>query len=109
MQKLYYASGYMLLGDKVCDAVVDYAQALADVGKSDLVIVPALSDEGVRGTVKLLIGPASQLFAAPAVERDVDLDDPAAVEWMRDKTARLQPARAQPDPDALRVGFGDDY
>ena len=28
MQKLYYASGWVLLGDTVCTAVVEYAQAL---------------------------------------------------------------------------------
>jgi hypothetical protein len=109
MQKLYYAGGFMLLGDAVCDAVVEYAQALADVGKSDLVVVPALSDEGLRGTVKLLIGPASQLFAAPAVDRGADLDDDEAVGSMRLKTLRLRPTRAQPDPDAERPVFGDEY
>lgn len=109
MQKLYYAGGFILLGDSVCDAVVEYAQALADVGKSDLVVVPALSDEGLRGTVRLLIGPASQLFAAPALDRDVDLEDIEAVASMRDKTARLRTPRAQPDPDGPRQSFGDEY
>jgi hypothetical protein len=109
MQKLYYAGGFILVSDAICDAVVEYAQALADVGKSDLVIVPALSDEGLRGTVRLLIGPASQLFAAPALERDVDLEDAEAVASMQDKTARLRPARAQPDTEAPTPHFGDDY
>jgi hypothetical protein len=109
MQKLFYAGGFILLSDAICDAVVEYAQALADVGKSDLVVVPALSDEGLRGTVRLLIGPASQLFAAPALDRDVDLDDPDAVASMQQKTARLRPARAQPDPEASAPTLGDEY
>ena len=103
MQKLYYASGYALLGDEVCDAVMEYARALADVGKSDLVTVPALSDEGLRGETRLLVGPASQIFSSPALDRGIDLDDPTAVNSMREKTARLRPARAQfadePVPD----------
>lgn len=98
MQKLYYASGYVLLGDAICTAVVEYAQALANVGKSDLVIVPSLSDEGMLGETRLLLGPASQLFASPALDRGVDLDDPAAVESMREKTRHLQPARPQAQP-----------
>ncbi|QHC60272.1 hypothetical protein [Rathayibacter sp. VKM Ac-2760] len=93
MQKLYYASGWVLLGDSVCSAVVEYAQALANVGKSDLVVVPGLSDEGIRGATRLLLGPASQLFTSPALDRGVDLDDDTAVTSMRDKARRLLPAR----------------
>lgn len=104
MQKLYYASGWVLLGDTVCTAVVEYAQALADVGKSDLVVVPGLSDEGLRGDTRLLIGPASQLFASPALDRGVDLDDDAAVASMQEKTRRLLPARPTTEP---RLGEDD--
>jgi hypothetical protein len=103
VQKLYYASGYALLGDEVCDAVMKYARALADVGKSDLVTVPALSDEGLKGETRLLLGPASQIFTSPALDRGVDLDDPAAVQSMREKTARLLPARAQFTNEAMPV------
>lgn len=99
MQKLYYASGYVLLGDTVGDAVMEYARALADVGKSDLVTVPSLSDEGLRGTTRILIGPSSQIFAAPALDRGVDLEDAEAVDSMKEKTARLLPARPQPSED----------
>jgi hypothetical protein len=99
MQKLYYASGYVLLDDAVCDALVRYARALADVGKSDLVIVPALSDEGMQGRTQLLIGPASQLFTAPALDRGIDLTDSDAVRSMKDRTARLQPSQPVYDGD----------
>jgi hypothetical protein len=99
MQKLYYASGYVLLDDAVCDALVRYARALADVGKSDLVVVPALSDEGMQGRTQLLIGPASQLFTAPALDRGIDLTDPDAVRSMKDRTARLQPPQPVYDTD----------
>ena len=92
MQKLFYAGGYIFLDDDVCDALVRYAQALADVGKSDLVVVPALSDEGMRGQTRLLIGPASQLFTAPALDRGADLRDAESTRSMREKTARLQPS-----------------
>jgi hypothetical protein len=100
MKKLYYASGYILVGDTVCGAVMEYARALADVGKSDLVTVPSLSDEGLRGETCILIDPSSQIFAAPALDRGVDLEDHEAVESMRDKIARLQPARPQADTSA---------
>jgi len=109
MQKLYYASGYVLLGNTVGDAVMEYARALADVGKSDLVTVPSLSDEGLRGTTRILIGPSSQIFAAPALDRGVDLEDAEAVDSMKQKTARLLPARPQPSDDDTVTAPSPDF
>jgi hypothetical protein len=91
MRKLYYASGFVILSDAVCEAVLDYARQLALAKQSDLVTVPALSDEGAVGMTTLLIGPASALFAAPALDRGVDLEDDRAVTSMREKIARLLP------------------
>ena len=109
MQKLYYAGGYIFLDDDVCDALVLYAKALADVGKSDLVTVPALSDEGMQGRTRLLVGPASQLFSAPALDRGVDLTDAGATQSMHDKTARLQPSKPvfEDRTDYAPERFGD--
>jgi len=101
VQKLYYASGFILVSDAICDAVLRYAKALADVGESDLVSVPSMSDEGLRGEVRLLVGPASQIFSAPALDRGVDLEDEEAVASMLDKVARLQPAKAHADEQPL--------
>lgn len=58
--------------------------------------MPSLSDEGLQGETRILIGPSSQIFAAPALDRGVDLEDEEAVTSMREKTARLKPARPQP-------------
>jgi hypothetical protein len=109
MQKLYYAGGYIFLDDDVCEALVMYAKALADVGKSDLVTVPALSDEGLQGRTRLLIGPASQLFSAPALDRGVDLTDAHATQSMREKTASLQPSRPvfEESADYTNDGFDE--
>jgi hypothetical protein len=97
MRKLYYASGSVILSDSVCDAVLNYARQLAQAKQSDLVTVPALSDEGAQGMTTLLIGPASALFAAPALDRGMDLDDEEAVAVMREKIARLLPPTAAAD------------
>ncbi len=108
MRKLYYASGFVLLSDTVCEAVLDYAHALAEVGKSDVVQVPALSDEGARGETTMLIGPASQLFAAPALDRAVDLEDDDIVATMRLKIARLRPPNPQvEEQDPVTDHYGD--
>jgi hypothetical protein len=94
VRKLYYASGFVVLSDSVCDAVLDYAHGLAQARQSALVTVPALSDEGARGRTTLLIGPSSELFAAPALDRGVNLDDDDTVALMRSEIARLLPPRA---------------
>jgi len=109
MQKLFYASGYVILGDEICTAVVEYARALANVGKSDLVTVPALSDEALRGEARLLLGPASQLFSSPALDRAVDLDDPTALESMREKTRNLQPPKPREGAEDGPSDFDADF
>src|SRR4051812_1288180 len=94
MRKLYYASGFVIISDSVCEAVLDYAHHLAQAGESDLISIPTMSDEGAQGKTTLLIGPTSEIFAAPALDRGVDLDDDESVASMREKTKRLLPARA---------------
>jgi len=43
MRRLHYSSGHMLVGDVTCKAVLRYARALADVGKSDVVQIPVVT------------------------------------------------------------------
>lgn len=107
--KLYYSSGYMLVGDKVCSALMEYASALADVKRSDLVTVPAMSDEETRGFAKLLLGPASQLFAAPAKDRGVDLEDQETASSIQRKIDRLRPARPMYFTEAENMARHNDH
>jgi len=93
MMKLNYAGGSVEVGDDVAGVVMEYAHALADVGKSDLVRIPVTSDQGTRGIAHLLIGPSSELMASPIDDNDIDLSDPPLLEELRGKIARLQPHR----------------
>jgi hypothetical protein len=77
--------------------VLEYAHHLAQAGQSDIISVPAMSDEGAHGKTILLIGPTSEIFAAPALDRGVDLDDAEAVAYMREKTRHLLPPKAVED------------
>jgi hypothetical protein len=100
--KLYYAGGSVEVGDDVAEVVMDYAHALADVGKSDLVKIPVTSETGTRGVARLLIGPSSELMASPVDDNEIDLTDPPLLEELRGKIARLQPQRAiAGDPHTL--------
>ncbi|MCM6764120.1 hypothetical protein NB037_17030 [Rathayibacter sp. ZW T2_19] len=94
MRRLHYSSGHMLVGDVTCKAVLRYARALADVGKSDVVQIPVVTEGGSRAYAHLLIGPASQLYSTP-VENSQG-DDPVdeeVVAHIELETRRMQPAR----------------
>jgi hypothetical protein len=100
--KLYFAGGFVEVADDVAEVVMDYAHALADVGKSDLVKIPVTSGTGTRGVARLLIGPSSELMASPVDDKGIDLTDPPLLEELRGKIARLQPQRpVAGDPHAL--------
>ena len=94
MRKLHYSSGTMLVADVTCKAVLRYARALADVGKSDVISVPVITEGGSSATAHLLIGPASQLWSTPVEnshsEEPVDAETIAHIEQ---ETRRMQPSR----------------
>lgn len=94
MRKLHYSSGHILVGDLTCKAVLRYARALADVGKSDVIQVPVLTEGGGRAYAHLLIGPASQLWSVPIDSSEVEEpDDADAIAHIERETRRMQPAR----------------
>jgi len=94
MRNLHYSSGHLLVGDLTCKAVLRYARALADVGKSDVISVPVLTVGGGRAYAHLLIGPASQLWSVPIDSSEVEEpDDAEAIAHIEQETRRMQPAR----------------
>jgi hypothetical protein len=63
MKRISYAGGAIVTGDRLADAVMDYAAALARADLADHVRVPALAADESITEFDLLIGPASQLIA----------------------------------------------
>ncbi len=63
MKRISYAGGAIVTGDRLADAVMDYAAALARADLADHVRVPALAADDRITEFDLLIGPASQLIA----------------------------------------------
>jgi hypothetical protein len=111
MRKLYYSSGSVLVGDVTCKAVLRYARALADVGKSDIVTIPVVTDGGSNAYAHLLIGPASQLFSLPVENSHGDEPlDAEAIAHIELETRRMQPARpswSEEMTDIIDVDFLD--
>ena len=93
MRRLYYSSGYVLVDDRVCKAVLRYARALAINDRSDVVSVPVLTDNSSLGLAHLLIGPASELFSTPVDNSPEEGYDPDVVKELEAKTAALQPSK----------------
>ena len=98
MRRLQYSSGFVLTGDRTCKAILRYARALAEVGKSDVVMVPVVTDSGSHAFAHMLIGPASQIFATPVENAVAEPEDADIIEELEQRTMMLQPSRpAWPD------------
>ena len=94
MRKLHYSSGSMLVADVTCKAVLRYARALADVGKSDVITVPVVTEGGSNAYAHMLIGPASQLFSTPVENSHGDEPvDEEVIAHIELETRRMQPSR----------------
>lgn len=93
MRKLFYSSGFILVGDRTCKAVLRYARALANADQADVVSVPTLNEGGGRVLAHLLIGPASQLYSTPIEDAAVDPDDWSIIERLEQLTLKLEPSR----------------
>lgn len=89
MERISYAGERLLTGTEIAQAVVAYAQALADAGQAAAVEIPTVDERGRPGVAQVLVGPASQLVTT---EADMDVPEPqdaALVEELRARTARL--------------------
>ncbi len=102
---LYYTGQSVLLADDVCEALLRYAQALADTQNSDIVTVPVLTLDGESLPAEFLLGPASQLYATVGPAQEGDHSHPGVVEDLDRRTRLLHPtAVIRPAEDPM-LGF----
>lgn len=94
MHRLHYTGESFFLADDVCSALMDYASALADANRSDVVSVPIVDEAGIITDAEVLLGPASQVYAT-AVDymREVG-DDASIVDELRARAARVRAGEA---------------
>jgi len=90
MHRIHYAGDSIVTGSSVARALLDYAQALAQESASATVEVPTLEEDGARGRVELLIGPASQLTAHEFQTEHEEIVDDDLVDRMTAETNRLR-------------------
>ena len=112
MRTLHYTGEAVLLADDVCQALLSYAQALADTQRSDVVTVPVVAEDGSLASADFLLGPASQLYATSAVDRPHRAENPDAVNDLNRRARQLHPV-AVVDPidpdDAAHTDSANDW
>lgn len=90
MHRLHYTGESFLVADEVCRAVLNYASALADAGRSDVVSIPIIDDAGVLAEADLLVGPASQLYSSNVENMREEGMDVALVNDLQGRTERVR-------------------
>ncbi|GAB3138667.1 hypothetical protein [Marisediminicola antarctica] len=96
MKRIFYAGGSVVTGDRTADAVLRYAQALAQREASDIIDIPIFAAGGISGRAQLLVGPASQLLIATEIPRHSEFDDDVFLQTIEDKMEWLLRSKGQP-------------
>lgn len=93
MQRIYYAGEHFLTGTEIANALVSYAEALAQNGRAGSIEIPVRhEDDGRVGVVNFLVGPASQIMAEEVDPLGSDeVRDDELVTRLRALTADLEP------------------
>lgn len=108
MDRLHYAGNSIVTGTALAHALLDYAQALAQVNASATVKLPTLNDDGSHGRSEILIGPSSQLMSDEEESHHAELVDEELVIRMLAEADRLRtygislPVAATTQADASR-------
>jgi hypothetical protein len=89
MKNIHYAGDVLMTGDALADAVVKYAETLAQNNTSAAIDVPIVTEDGVATSASFLLGPASQLVAVPVPSEFPDPVDEALLARIEAERAKL--------------------
>ncbi len=98
---MYFCAGNTFVtGDRMADALLRYAAALAQTNGFDLVEVPTRRNDGSAGRVTLFLSPTSQISSEslPYVASAVDPVDEELIERLDERTRLLMSPRS-PEPE----------
>jgi hypothetical protein len=90
MDRIHYAGDSILTGTDIARALLDYAQALAQVGASATVDIPTIDAHGAPGRSEVLVGPSSQLLSNSEASEYDDVVDADLVADMTQKAEHLR-------------------
>lgn len=100
MKNIHYAGEVLMTGDAIADAVVQYAETLAQHETSASIDIPVITEDGNATEASFLLGPASQLIALPVQSSFADPEGTELVEEIRLRRARLNGMQIRPSDDA---------
>lgn len=92
MKYINYDGSVIMTGDRIAEALADYAAVLGANGRTDSVHVPTVGADGSVESTTVLVGPASELVLTAAPDDELDIED-------RDFIRRLRDAAANAGPD----------
>lgn len=90
MDRVSYVGESLLTGTAIAQALLDYAQALAEVGSSGTVEIPVLDANGNAASARLLVGPASQLVITTIDTALAEIEDAELVAHLESITKELR-------------------
>lgn len=90
MDRIHYAGDSFLTGTDIAHALLEYARALAQVGSSDTVEIPTLTEDGEPGRSEILVGPASQVISSLEELELEEVVDRELVARLQEMTANLE-------------------
>ena len=99
MKRIHYTDEYLVTGDEIAAAVVEYARALAMQNKSDMVDLPGMDRGGVHQRFQVLLGPASQMLVSEEQTDEAEIEDEPLVDDIEGRIGRLrgvEPQSAEP-------------
>ena len=88
MKYIHYDNTLILTGDRIADAVIDYAAVLGANGRTDTVSIPSVGDDGSVTRTTVLVGPASELTLTTAPDDELEPEDPGFIRQLRDAAGR---------------------
>lgn len=96
MRRITYAGTSLYTSDRVADALLEYAAELARAGDAGIIEIPGRTGDGESRSLKVLVGPASQLVSEEVDDTGVATDDDEAVAELDTRTRGLRIADSEP-------------
>jgi hypothetical protein len=108
MKRINYIGRDLLTGDRIADAIMEYATVLARRARADRVDIPVLIDDRVSH-VEVILGPASQLMVESVQDGREEPVDDALVADLEQRAGRLRDPRPMAVPEGSSVELSDDW
>ena len=107
MKCISYVGRELLTGDRIADAIMDYATVLARRARADRVDIPILVGDRVS-RVEVILGPASQIMAETVLDEREEPVDEELVADLEMRAGRLRDPRPMAVPDSVGVELPDE-